>query len=576
MKFNFFFRTTTSVIRAYSSTSSSSVIPETPTLPKPNSKGHSVQIAQEAQTFTFMVSPPRKEESPSQMMDYYQKQIPLPRMESKDRRYFYPPQGKSPVLVEDDKIDMQQALASPMNLQMVRLKELESMWIVSNNKKAAYVKVNNDSEAILLVHPDFKNVAEDLSYIAASINDGSIAVLHDQGLHKKVSVKFAKTKADFKERAREMEADDSLSTFGTTRTFRLMCYCNTPLVTEQHSRSIGNALLKQKCPCGEQKHEKCVSPSDQREMINYGFKCATCIVKDITPGLQWSAPPAKGKGGRNIDMTCPIDNPLTSMSIFMTLQNQDLEAYMPNNLEHEQLSSTLELVKKGKFNDAQVKFYDELKDHLQAMKPKDRPVQLEKDSLFGNVLSVFHLKHREGLQFSLKSQCANEKCKNEVTTKDTAINLGYYLNDPSKKQGLDSIEQLNWIMSGYMGDCRKCKQESCRAKKIICSDEQWGLILDAQYMNTEAQTNLKHDILSGKLPDTVNGDSKGKIKFGLASVILNDPHTHYTAAHWVPQEQAFVFYDGMRPPAQRIRKLHPSDLFKTNRAVSAIEYYRLK
>lgn len=564
------------MIRTYSSSSSSSAIPATPTLPKPNRKGHTVQIAQEAQKFTFKPSPPRKEESPTQMLDYYQEQIPLPRKNSKDRMYFYPPQGKSPVLVEDDRIDLQQALASPMNLQMVRLKELESMWIVSNKKKAAYVKVNNDSEAILLVHPDFKNVAEDLSYIAASINDGSIAVLHDQGLHKKVSVKFAKTKADFKERAREMEADDSLSTFGTSRTFRLMCYCNTPLVTEQHSRTIGNPLLKQKCPCGEQKHENCVSFADQREMKDYGFRCATCMVKDITQGLQWSAPPAKGKAGRNIDMTCPIDNPLTSMSIFMPLQNPDFEAYMPNDLEHEQLSSTLTLVREGKSNEAQVKFYDELKDHFKAMKPKDRPMELKQESLFGNVLSVFHFKHREGLEFTLKSQCGNENCKNEVITKDMAINLGFYLNDPSKKQGIKSIEELQGIMTGYIGDCKKCNQQSCRAKNIICSDQQWGLILDAQYTNADAQTNLKHDILSGKLPNTVKGDTKGKIRFGLASVILNDPHSHYTAAHWVPQEQAFVFYDGMRPPAQRIRKLHPSDLFKTNRVVSAIEYYRLK
>jgi len=559
-----------------SSSSSNEILPASPTVTvsrfhREKKEKLRVKFSTHATTHSYDGTQQPSDRSPNDMLAYYRNAILPPRLHPSNRNNIYPPMGISPTLVKPDSIDLKLALTSFVNLQMVRLKELESMWIVSEKKKAAFVKINNDSEAVLLVHPDFKDQAENLSYIAASINDGSIAVRNEKGLVKKVSIKFAKTKTQFQEKAREIEDAKSLLRPGTTRTFKLMCYCNTPSVSESHSQSIGNGFLKQKCKCGEALHNKCVTEKGQRAINRSGFTCAPCIVKNVTKGVQWSAPSV---GGRNINNTCPIDNSLTGLSIFMPLQSPDLESYMPNTPYHEQLMETLALVQEGRSNEAQVKFYDDLNDYLKTLKPKRRPFELEKDNLFGNATRVFHTKHKEGLEFKLKTTCHDDTCGNEVTTKDSDIALGYYLNDPSQPQGLRSITELDKVFNGFKRKCKKCKTADATVRKIEVSENQWGIIFDGEALNEEAHEKLKHEILSGKLPDSIT--VKKGYKFGLSSVILNDSHSHYVAAHWVPQERAFVFYDGMKQQSERIRKLHHSDLFQTNRGISGLEYYRIK
>jgi hypothetical protein len=130
------------------------------------------------------------------------------------------------------------------------------------------------------------------------------------------------------------------------------------------------------------------------------------------------------------------------------------------------------------------------------------------------------------------------------------------------------------VFGGFKRKCKQCKTGDATVRKFEISENQWGIIFDGEHLNEAAHEKLKHEILSGKLPETIK--VKKGYKFGLSSVILNDAHTHYVSAHWVPQEQAFVFYDGMKQPSDRIRKLHHSDLFQTNRGIAALEYYRLK
>ena len=56
------------------------------------------------------------------------------------------------------------------------------------------------------------------------------------------------------------------------------------------------------------------------------FECTPCLVKELTPGVQWSEPP--GNKGELMINTCPIDNVLTGLTIFTNEQNADLQGML--------------------------------------------------------------------------------------------------------------------------------------------------------------------------------------------------------------------------------------------------------
>lgn len=453
-----------------------------------------------------------------------------------------------------------------------------------DGSKIGFIKVI-DSEAVLIVSPDVKdsNIHENMCYFAATVNDDLHSV-HSEGgtLVKKVLPIMTTDEKDFKRNVKNLKRDSELleeHKKKKPRSFELKCICNSVSISEEHSQLIGQELMKIKCNCGDQLHLKCVDSEQKRKMHKFGFKCAKCTVKDVTSGLQWSSP-APTRGGRYISNTCTIDNHLTALVIFESLQNNDLYSYFPNDKSHDQLKSTLQLIKNGKYNDAQVKYYDELKKFFENLPASDSPMEvapIKTNDLFGSIDDKFIFKHKEGFKFRKTSTCSNISCESKVDLEASEINLGFYFNDPSSLGAIQGLDKLPEVFGGFQKKCRTCTSGTLTSKKIILSEDQWCIHFSTLDLKGDASDRIKSDILNDKLPKTLVCQAEGEkeVRFGLACVVINEPQYHNVSLQWVPSAGAFVYYDGMARDG-RIRKFHSSDLFKSNRQLHSINYFRLR
>ncbi len=555
--------------------------------------------------------------------------------------------GESPALINGDTIDMDTAVTTPHALDAISLGQHEARFIAKTitpggePEKVALVKITNARDTIIVGDNDYQEMKDDFKYIAANCNKYKYEYSR-QGLHQNVSVRW---EPNFKTEADKIANSQSMRLGTKFDTVHLKCYCNHPHVNETHARSVGKDLYAN-CDCGDGVHETCITEAKKKEIEDTKhFQCACCRVKDITPGVQWSAPKA-APDSEKIGNTCPIDNFLTGVMVYEGLQKPDFLETLPDREENKQLRDTIQLCKEGKFNEAQYKYYKECvdinerflqrddikkkidqinankkecekieaynkevdkhnkkaKEHneknpglppMVLKKKKDAPTEiviakpipnLRKNNLWGTHDSRVITKHKKGYEFEMTSSCQNPACSNNApkTNTEADLQVGHLMctrRDPTTRD-INTLSEMKDFVNG--GTARvPCGLRGCK-EPVVMSDfrvkeDNWAIAFDCTELPNDKLHQAKKDILNKEIPKTIQvKTTTGEERtYSLATITLNEPEYHFTAIHYVPSEDEFVFYDGIDKVA-RIRKLHQTDLLKEGRLLNTIEYYRMK
>ena len=492
-------------------------------------------------------------------------QLRVPYKESRRLRLLDVEKGNvSKALVKFDTIDFRVALKDCHELQKISLTEKQACWIQLRKKNIGLIKVVGKSEAILLTRYEFIDYGEDLAYITSSVIQGNVASTLRNPLTMRVAVGHT-TSLSFDKKSQQLINSQSLRLGPKYKQFPLKCYCNTPQICDGHAEKIGKKLYAT-CKCGDGVHEECISKEKKDEIdLSGSFTCAPCVARCVTPGLKWSAPaPPNQKEGIQIKNTCTIDNFLTGLALFTELQNPDLILHFPDDQEHANLIGTLQLVKRKKYNQAQLKYYKELaemnathmaldstKAELQEIKkfnkevkrkqkqsediekhnkmaqkhnnshPDKPPMELkaaikvpakktitkpipniEKNNLWGSLSSRVHLKHKKGFEFNILTSCSNRDCAHhqKALKEDYEVTLGHYMN---RQGGVTSVAHIQEILLGDEFPCLGCNQGTRTDEALQVSADNWVLSFDCSSLTDENQKKAKVDILSGLLPETI-------------------------------------------------------------------------
>lgn len=473
--------------------------------------------------------------------------------------------------------------------------------------------------------PDDEDCHNSNVFIAASAAQMNLVTKNINGgakLMNALSVRRPKTYKDFINACEKAMVSNSMR-LSAPEEVALYCYCNTPQVDIGVAKSvIENDLYK--CVCKERIHAECLSVK-LKDPAN--LMCASCTANITTPGVTWAEPPpstVKPANALRIINTCPVDNFLTYSVMFEKEQNKDFNTHLVNNDEQSRnLYETLNLVKRGQFNAAQVKYYKELKkmndDFLQlevtknmkdiqkqqreevkrvekinaeikkdnaAQKKKNKnfvpkellplPVvetirkpipQLKENDMWGTVEERVNAKHAESFKLTYTTKCNNKECRLFKPSVETS-----YFHDFINEFDVSKIG--DFVTKGQERVCDACNNGFLTTSPLQLDENNWGLSIHLSRFQpgSEEMYKAKADIYNMKVPQKITFQD-GK-EYGLAAVVFSERENHFVSAIWMPSAGEFVWYDGI-DSTKKIRKCNFQSDFLKDRSITSLEYLRL-
>ena len=227
---------------------------------------------------------------------------------------------------------------------------------------------------------------EELAYVAGTIIQEDAIVTNSGQLCFRVSLRESSDK-DFEKKASNGMASQTLQLGVKQKEYPLVFTCSTPVISHTHANKLGMDFFGP-CACGDLAHPECL-PKSVSESVAKGaqYQCTPFLATELFPGVMWSEPPATGR--EQMVNTCPIDNFLTALGIFMEEQNADLETFFPADEQHQHLRDTLNLIRRKKFNLAQTKNYQKCKKMNDDFLALPTTKELEKS------INEFNKRHKE-------------------------------------------------------------------------------------------------------------------------------------------------------------------------------------
>lgn len=520
-------------------------------------------------------------------------------------------------------IDTSVALEKFHDAKRIQLVPNQALWLKFKSTEVALLKASQTGAPILYLNPE-EEASEHhprAKFIAASCAQQIVSLEKNKNLGVVISacvnIRNFQTHGKYKTETQNAIRSSGLR-FSNPTKVPLMCYCNAPdctdeamgLISMSRSHFTENTI---KCACKEVMHEECLTVNVKNA---FTIQCAACTANVITPGVTWCEAPSIN--GRQIKSTSPVDNFLTYTTIFEKEQNQHLNELFADDVQSENLITTLRLVKGRKFNAAHMKYYDEMKTlndrHNTFMQSpvgkqllKDRKIQkdekrkrtkdirkrdeasspskddneviptpipnLEIDNMWGSLEHRVNAKHLNGFQFKLIVQCDNDKCN---LSKEIVETKYYY-----EMIGVQDVAKIESIVTkGEERICRKCDDGIIRTSPALVGKNTWGfsihlsgLVPTEQKYEAGKMWQTKADIFNGRIPQKLTF-SEGT-EFGLAAVVFAHTEKHFTSAIWIPSAGEYVWYDG-KDQLKKIRKIHfPTDVADPAKTIKSVEYLRL-
>jgi hypothetical protein len=275
-------------------------------------------------------------------------------------------------------IDLKEACKNWEATRSQKITSMEGKYITYEGNQIAVIKCITPGESKLFLNLDYPQLCTDVAFVAGLINQEDLRVDPEGNLKYLVSIKRNKPKEDFLTFARDNMDNYQLKRGTKPQEFRVVCYCSTPFISEDHAKTIG-MKFEATCPCGEKAHSKCLPPQVLQNTSRW--ECTPCLVRNkVTEGLQWSAPIKNTEGREHskekAQNTCPIDNFLTALTIFIDQQNPDLISNFPKDDQHDNLKEIIQLCQKKEFGRAQLKYYKDLEEinHLHEIDPENNSI----------------------------------------------------------------------------------------------------------------------------------------------------------------------------------------------------------